>query len=48
MNDIGQTPSADEDCVIWSKAPEQPLNGPRGETVLPNPLFIYWPTDCQF
>lgn len=24
----GQTPSADENCVIWLKAPEQLLNGP--------------------
>ena len=29
----GQTPCANEDNVIWSKAPEQLLNGPSGEIV---------------
>ncbi len=27
----GQTPSAEEDHVIWSKVPGQLLNGPSGE-----------------
>ena len=28
-----QTPSADEDCVIWLNAPEKLLNRPGGEIV---------------
>lgn len=36
------TKSAEEDCMTWLRAPDQPLNGPYGEIVLSAKFkFIY-------